>query len=156
MALLRLMIALLLMRPVLLIRVMVSLLLMCGRRVRRMAAVLVVALVALLMLVLGRGAVALLRDLTIGIVRRGSVGALQRRQQLKGWALRKGTDLSLRVGAMVSLAILIMRLLSIWLVLWRITLVVVSSVAMLLLVCAVVAVAVALTVALALSVVVLT
>jgi hypothetical protein len=77
-----------------------------------------------------------------------------------GWKLRKDlTDLSLRwVGTVVSLplTILVVRLLSVWLVLWRIALVVVSSISMLLLVCAVVAVAVALTVALALPVVVLT
>jgi hypothetical protein len=85
MALLRVMIALLLMRPILLVRVMISLLLMRGRRVGRVAAVLVVALVALLILVLGRGAVAVLWSLAIGVVRRWRVGALQHRQQLEVW-----------------------------------------------------------------------
>jgi hypothetical protein len=62
--------------------------------------------------------------------------------------MRNGTDLSLGIGTMLSLIILIIRRLSIWLVLRRIALTVVS-IPLLLLVCAVVIVAVTLIMALA-------
>lgn len=73
-ALLRVMMALLWMRSVLLVRVVVALLLMALRGVGRSAAVRVVAL---LVLALGRGTIAVLGRLSVGVVRRRGVGALQ-------------------------------------------------------------------------------
>jgi hypothetical protein len=130
------MVALLLVRSVLLVRIMVALLLVCLRWVGRCAAVRVVAL---LVLALRRGTIAVLGRLRIWIVRWRRVGAL-----------------ALRVRTVMSLSILIVRLLSICLALRRVALVLLSiAMLLLLLVCAVVAVAVALTMALALTVVIL-
>jgi hypothetical protein len=131
-------VALLLVRSVLLVRVMIALLLVCLRWVGRSAAVRVVAL---LVLALRRGTIAMLRRLRIRVVR---------------WR-RVGTLAALWVRTVMSLSILIMRLLSICLALGRIALVLLSiAMLLLLLVCAVVAVAIALTMALALTVVILT
>jgi len=69
-ALLRVMMTLLWMRAILLVRVVVALLLMALRGVGRSAAVRVVAL---LVLALGRGTIAVLGRLSVGVMRRRGV-----------------------------------------------------------------------------------
>jgi hypothetical protein len=121
-------IALLLVRSVLLVRIVMALLLVCGRRVGRGTAI---RIIALLVLTRRRGAKAVLRW-PMWVMRRWRVGALSLR-------VRTVMSLTILVLGRVALLMLSIAMLLLWL----------------LLVCAVMAVAVALTVALTLTVVIL-
>jgi hypothetical protein len=121
-------IALLLVRSVLLVRIVMALLLVGGRRVGRGTAI---RIIALLVLTRWRGAIAVLRW-PMWVMRRWRVGALSLR-------VRTVMSLTILVLGRVALLMLSIAMLLLWL----------------LLVCAVMAVAVALTVALTLTVVIL-